>query len=126
MKEKEILEELKKRIKKSYSPYSKFRVAACLVTRKRKKYFGVNIENASFSLTLCAERVAAGCAVEEGDTDFKKLYILTDSKRPELPCGACRQFLAEFNPKLEIISFSAAGKRKKTKLNDILKFHFKL
>ncbi len=126
MKEKEILEELRERIKKSYSPYSKFRVAACLLTQSGSKYFGVNIENSSFSLTICAERVAAACAVKEGDTKFKKLYLLTDSTKPELPCGACRQFLAEFNPHLEIISFAQNGKKRKAKLNEILKLQFKL
>ncbi len=86
--------------KRAYCPYSNFPVGAAIQTASGKVYEGVNVENASFGLTLCAERVAASAAVAAGDRDLAAIAIA--SRGGATPCGACRQFLAEFNPALPI------------------------
>lgn len=79
----------------AHAPYSKFRVGAALLTRSGKVYTGVNIENASYGLTNCAERVAVGKAVSEGHRQFQAIAVVAPSTALS-PCGACRQVLAEF------------------------------
>jgi cytidine deaminase len=86
---------------RAFCPYSNFPVGAALRTTAGKIYCGVNIENASFGLTICAERVAAGSAIAAGERDFVAIAVV--SRGGASPCGACRQFLAEFNPKLLIL-----------------------
>ena len=88
---------------KAYAPYSGFRVGAALVTEDGRVFTGVNVENISFGLTMCAERVAMGCAIQSGASKPSRLAIAADSKNPVVPCGACRQVLAEFNPDLLIV-----------------------
>ena len=87
-------------MKQSYSPYSDFKVGAALLTKDGKIYTGCNIENASFSATVCAERTAIFKAISEGETEFAMLAI-AGGKNGELqgevpPCGVCRQVLSEF------------------------------
>jgi len=125
LKEKEILDVLRQLLKNSYSPYSKFRVAAVIVTDSGNIYKGCNVENASYGMTLCAERVAATAAVSAGEKKFRQIFLITDSAKPEFPCGACLQFLAEFNPKLKITTYAGDGRKKSAKLSDILKSKFK-
>jgi len=82
---------------RAYAPYSKFRVGAALLCSDGKIYTGVNVENRSFGLTICAERSALATAIGEGRTDFARIAIATpDSDYPVSPCGACRQVLSEF------------------------------
>jgi len=95
----------------SYSPYSKFKVGAALLTGGNRIFNGCNVENISFGLTICAERAAVGAAVSTGSKDFQLLVIAADSTEPIVPCGACRQVLAEFCPDLRIISVTLAGAR---------------
>lgn len=90
---------------KSYSPYSKFRVSAVLVSKDGKIYTGVNIENSSYGLTVCAERTAILKAVSDGIKEFEKIYLAGDSDDFLTPCGACRQVLIEFCKKeFQVIS----------------------
>ncbi|MGZ5564074.1 MAG: cytidine deaminase [Chthoniobacterales bacterium] len=96
--------------KKAYAPYSNFQVGAALLTESGAQFAGCNVENLSFGLTMCAERVAVGSAVSSGDTKFKLLALVSDSNEPVVPCGACRQVLAEFNPSLRIISRNLQGR----------------
>jgi len=86
---------------RAYAPYSNFPVGAAIRAASGKIYLGANVENASYSLTICAERVAASAAVTAGDRDFTAIAIV--SRGGASPCGACRQFLAEFNPKLRVV-----------------------
>ena len=86
---------------RAYCPYSKFPVGAAIRTASGKIYRGANVENASYGLTICAERVAAGAAVAAGDRDFAAIAVV--SRGGVSPCGACRQFLAEFNPNLPVV-----------------------
>jgi cytidine deaminase len=102
----ELIERAKEVISNAYAPYSKFRVAAVVKTRSGKIYTGVNIENASYGLTVCAERVAVFKAVSEGDRDIEVVVVYTDTEEPTPPCGACRQVIAEFNPNALIIMAS--------------------
>ncbi len=81
--------------KNAHAPYSKFRVGAALLAGNGKIYTGTNIENASYGLTLCAERVAVGKAVSDGQRNFIAIAIAAPSATP-FPCGACCQVLAEF------------------------------
>ncbi|MEO0130233.1 MAG: cytidine deaminase [candidate division WOR-3 bacterium] len=111
---------LKEIVKNSYSPYSNFSVAAVLVT-KNNIYSGVNIENVSFSLTICAERVAVFKAISEGDKNFQKLIIYTPTKDFVYPCGACLQVLREFKKDLEIILVNKKEKIKKERLKNLIK-----
>jgi cytidine deaminase len=87
--------------KRAFCPYSNFPVGAALRTKSGRIYQGVNVENASFGLTICAERVAAGTAVANGDKEFTAIAVV--SRGGVSPCGACRQFLAEFAPNLAIV-----------------------
>jgi cytidine deaminase len=86
---------------RAYCPYSDFPVGAALQTASGQIFQGVNVENASFGLTNCAERVAAGAAVAAGEREFTAIAVV--SRGGVSPCGACRQFLAEFNPDLPIV-----------------------
>jgi cytidine deaminase len=85
----------------AYAPYSNFPVGAAIRTASGKIYKGCNVENASFGLTNCAERVAAGTAVAAGDREFTGVAVV--SRGGVSPCGACRQFLAEFSPNVPIV-----------------------
>ena len=94
---------------KAHAPYSKFAVGAALQSKSGEIYAGCNVENLSFGLTLCAERSAVASAVTNGSREFVAIAVVTDSKEPAAPCGACRQVLAEFNPNLKIISVTVSG-----------------
>ncbi|WPX07930.1 cytidine deaminase [Anaerocellum danielii] len=81
--------------KKAYAPYSHFRVGAAVVGISGKVYTGCNIENASYPLSMCAERVALFKAISEGESKIKALYIIGPENKPISPCGACRQVIFE-------------------------------
>jgi len=87
--------------KRAYCPFSSFPVGAALQTASGRIYQGVNVENASFGMTMCAERVAVGAAVAAGEKEFTAIAVV--SRGGVSPCGACRQVLAEFNPNLPIV-----------------------
>ena len=92
-----MINELKQLLNNAYAPYSKYRVAAILETNDGKSFTGVNIENASFGATICAERVAITSAVASGykKGDFSKLYVMCDNEKVGMPCFACRQVILE-------------------------------
>lgn len=90
----------------AYAPYSQFRVGACLVTDTGENFTGCNIENASYGVTICAERVALCKAVSEGHRRFALLALCSDSEQLTFPCGVCRQALSEFAPGLTIVCAS--------------------
>ena len=94
---------------KAYAPYSKFRVGAAVATESGEVFAGCNMENLSFGLTMCAERAAVASAVANGHKDLAAIAIVADSRQPPVPCGACRQVLAEFNPNLTIIAATTEG-----------------
>lgn len=96
--------QVKKIAKNSYSPYSHFAVAAAFVTSEGRIYSGVNVENASYGLTICAERNAIFSAATKGPVDIVTMVVYTPTKTPTPPCGACRQVIAEFSSSARIIS----------------------
>ena len=87
----------------SYSPYSKYKVGAALLTKNGKIYTGTNIENASFPAGMCAERVALFDAVKNGDTELESLAIYAEGENYPFPCGICRQVVSEFTRDIKII-----------------------
>jgi len=94
-----LLKKAKEMFKNSYAPYSQYHVAAAVLAKSGKIYGGTNIENASYGLSMCAERCAIFKAISEGEKEIKAIYIIVsqDPSLPEAtPCGACRQVLAEF------------------------------
>lgn len=91
-----LMKEAKKAREKAYAPYSKFKVGAALYTKAQNIFHGSNIENASYSLTCCAERTAIFKAVSEGETAFEAIAVVADAEGPVSPCGACRQVMGEF------------------------------
>ncbi|MCX8015232.1 MAG: cytidine deaminase [candidate division WOR-3 bacterium] len=120
-----LIKTAKQASKLAYAPYSQFKVGSALLTKSNKIYSGANIENASYGLTICAERVAIFKAISEGEKEFKAMAIYTKTKDFTMPCGACRQVLNEFSPKIDLILINAAGKIKRTKLTKLLPHPFK-
>ncbi|MFT7303372.1 MAG: cytidine deaminase, partial [Akkermansiaceae bacterium] len=96
----------------SYSPYSNFAVSAALLTESGKVFTGVNVENASYGLTICAERVAIATAVAAGEKEFQTIAVVV--KGGGSPCGACRQVLNEFAPNLRVLMADEDGKLVRT------------
>ena len=105
---------------RAHAPYSKYKVGAAIRTKRNKVHSGANVENASYGLTVCAERTAAFAAVNAGDTAFDAIAIAIDDERLPTPCGACRQVLAEFSPDMRVILATVGGKRKVTSLRELL------
>ncbi len=116
----ELIEAARRARANSYSPYSGFAVGAAVETGSGQIFTGTNIENLSFGLTICAERVAVAAAIVQGERDFRVLTLVADSAEPIVPCGACRQVLAEFNPALRIVSVNLSGQTCDESLQDLL------
>lgn len=123
MDDKELVEAAKKAREFSYSPYSKFKVGAAVLTADGKVYGGCNIENASFGITNCAERTAMFKAVSEGYREFDALAVIADTETACSPCGACRQAMAEFKVK-RIIMANLKGDSRVVTLEELLPFYF--
>ncbi len=110
--------------KNSYSPYSNFRVSSVVLTKKGNIYKGVNIENAAYSVTLCAERSALSSAISAGDREIETIVITGDSTMT-YPCGVCRQFMAEFlDSDSKIVIANSINNYKIYGLDDILPYNF--
>ena len=106
--------------KYAHVPYSDFAVGAAVLTSTGKIFKGCNVENISLRLTLCAEEVAVGAAVANGNKELVTIAVVADSKDPVMPCGACRQLLAEFNPAMEIVSAKLDGRVEQHSLSELL------
>ena len=107
----------------AYAPYSNFRVGAALESYDGAVFSGCNVENASYGLTICAERAAICAAVSAGVTRFRRAVVVSDVDPPAAPCGACRQVLAEFGLDLPIDGVGSRG-TVRWRLSDLLPVSF--
>ena len=127
---KQIAEELIERAKtareNAYAPYSHFRVGAAVLTGEGHCYTGCNVENASYGLTCCAERVAVYSAIAGGESNIQALAIISDGDEYITPCGACRQVLAEFNPDMQVIMANNKGEYRVSTATELLPAAFSL
>jgi cytidine deaminase len=103
----------------AYAPYSEFAVGAAVAT-DRGVFRGACVENASYGVTICAERVACASAVAAGARRVDAAAVTSSSPTPTPPCGACRQFLYEFNPEMTVVSRGTSGERITWRLADLL------
>ncbi len=106
--------------RRAYAPYSGFRVGAAILARAGKVYQGCNVENASYGVTICAERAALCNAVGAGERSWRAIAVYAESPKPPVPCGLCRQALAEFGRDLLVVAATASGQLRIAKLADLL------
>ena len=99
--------------------YSHYKVGAALLAASGKVYTGCNVENSTYGLTVCAERVALWKALSEGERTFTQIAVVTSSEPPASPCGACRQLLWEYCGNIEVILANLQGFRKSLGLAEI-------
>ncbi len=126
LKPKPLLSKARAARRNAYAPYSRFRVGAALLTASGKVFTGCNVENASYGLTICAERTAVFAAVASGEKQFEAIAISAQAAGAVRPCGACLQVLAEFAPRLRVI-IANGSKIEEFSLSDLLpqRFRFK-
>ena len=126
MTDRELLNLAKLASEKAYAPYSRFLVGAAIECRNGRVFTGCNIENSALGSTICAERVAVGKAVSEGEQDFVRIAIYGEGKDYCMPCGSCRQVLAEFSGDIELLCARATGGYVSYKLSELLPHSFRL
>jgi len=108
----------------AYAPYSKFPVGAALLTDDGSVFTGCNVENSSYGLSCCAERNAVAAAISCGRRGLVAVAIAADTAQPVAPCGACRQVLSEFNPRMTVIMVAKDGRTKTARLDRLLPYAF--
>ena len=124
MTEEKLIQAALEMLERSYAPYSRFAVGAALETEDGSLFTGCNVENASYGLTICAERTAAVKAVSEGQRRFKRIVIASRGEDYCYPCGACRQVLREFGPDMEIICLNGKGEPRRFSMEQLLPCSF--
>ena len=115
----ELVRRAREVMQNAYAPYSRFHVGAAIEAADGTIHVGCNVENASYGLTICAERMAVGAAVAAGKRSLKRIAVATAVEPPATPCGACRPLLAEFGLDLEIIAVGPSSERR-WKLKELL------
>lgn len=126
MEEYRLMEEAQRILPFAYAPYSGYRVAAALLTREGKIFKGVNVENASLGLTLCAEMVALAAAISSGYRHFSLLAVVSERGAAPFPCGACRQVISELAPEIKILVGRKGGSIRAFNLKELLPYPFEL
>ncbi|HQU82204.1 MAG TPA: cytidine deaminase [Pyrinomonadaceae bacterium] len=109
MKKEELIEAAAKVRENAHAPFSNFKVGAALITKNGKIYAGCNIENATYGLTICAERNAIFKAISEGEKEFETISVVADTEELTPPCGACRQIIWEFCGDIPVILANLKG-----------------
>lgn len=120
-------EELRNLLNNAYADYSNFKVSCILYTKDGRKFHGVNVENASFGATICAERSAIVSAISNGvkKGEFEKICIMNSSEKIATPCFICRQLFEEFfDPDMEVICFNKSGSSMTYQVKDLCSFPF--
>ena len=120
----ELIGAARKARRNAVAPFSRFKVGAALETADGTIVTGCNVENATYGLTMCAERVAVFKALSEGHRTFTRMAIVADTREPTPPCGACRQILWEFGGDLEIILANARRETARFRLSELLPHPF--
>lgn len=105
---------------RAYAPYSRFAVGAAVLTASGQVFVGCNVENAAYSMCICAERTAIASAVAAGQRDIVALAVIADTARPASPCGACRQVMVEINPAMRVIMANMRGEVQETTAQELL------
>jgi len=126
MSNEELIAKAKEARLKAYAPYSGFKVGAAVLCPSGTVHTGANVENASYGLTVCAERAAIFAAISSGERGITSLVVVTDKSPPAKPCGACLQVLREFGPDCSIICASLDGEINRHKLGELLPEAFEL
>lgn len=108
----------------AHAPFSRFQVGAALECLDGRIVTGCNVENATYGLTICAERVAVFKAISEGHRSFRRVAVVADTEAPTPPCGACRQILWEFGGNLEVLLGNLQAETGRHQLADLLPFPF--
>ena len=108
----------------AHAPFSRFQVGAALLTKEGRVFTGCNVENATYGLTVCAERVAVWKAVSEGYRTFTRVAVVADTGEPTPPCGACRQILWELGGDLEVILANLEAPKALYRMRDLLPHPF--
>lgn len=106
------------------APYSSFKVGAVAVTANGKIFTGCNVENSTFGLTMCAERVAIFKALSEGERNIVKVVVVADTPQPCYPCGACRQIIWDFAPKADVVCANLKNENIVFKAGDLIPYAF--
>jgi cytidine deaminase len=122
--ETELIAAARRARRHAVAPYSHFKVGAALETATGVIVTGCNIENATYGLTLCAERVAMFKALSEGHRRFRRIAVVADTRHPTPPCGACRQILWEFGGDLEVLLAAVRGHHATHRLAELLPLPF--
>ncbi len=126
MNDRELLSLAREAARNAYVPYSQFPVGAAVECADGSVFTGCNVENAAFGSTICAERTAIVKAVSEGHTEFRRIAIYGEGKNYCMPCGACRQVMAEFSPEMEVLCTKAGGSYVSYSLSKLMPYTFKL
>ena len=124
----DLIKEATKARENAAAPYSKFKVGAALRTKGGKIFHGCNVENASYGLTICAERVALVSALAAGERKFDAIAVVTQSDQPSTPCGPCRQLMWEYCGDIPVTLANLTGQKVEYKLSELLPhpFDFKI
>lgn len=126
MPEPSLTEQARAARERAIATYSGFRVGAALRTRGGRIFRGCNIENASYGLTVCAERVALLTALAEGEREFDAIAVVSDATPPATPCGPCRQLLWEYCRDIEVVTADLHGQERRFRMSELLPHPFDL
>jgi cytidine deaminase len=120
-----LIDAARKARKDAHAPFSKFKVGAAVRAKSQTIYSGCNVENASYGLTLCAERIAIFKAISEGErSGFETIVVITDTKKLTPPCGACRQIIWEFCGDIEVVLANLKGETQSFQMRELLPHPF--